>query len=342
MEKTEDHSIRKVFHQWKATLFFATLAAIAASFVFSMPWVITPKFESQVIMYPASTSSLSNSLLSDLMWSEEDLLEFGERQDANQLNQVLESPLIREQIIRRFELWKHYNIDPQGSFPKTRLWKEYEENVRVRINEYGAIELKVRDKDPQLAADIANKIAELLDSSIHAMQATRAQKATQITLEALNRQRNYVNILEDSLYAIMRLGVNDYASQAQVIYEELAIQIAQNNQAAVAQLEGRLDALAEPGGAYVSIKEELMLEKDRLAKLKARYEKAQMDATQQMPQKFIIDNAYRAERKAYPPQWLIVVVSGLSTFLFCLILLWLLGSPALEQLRNQLFSPQYT
>jgi uncharacterized protein involved in exopolysaccharide biosynthesis len=236
-------------------------------------------------MYPASTSSLANSLLSDLMWSEEDLLEFGERQDANQLNQVLESPAIREQIIEKFDLWNHYRIDPQGSFPKTRLWKEYEENVRVRINEHGAIELKVRDRDPQLAADIANKIAELLDSSIHAMQAARAQKAAQITLEALNRQRNYVASLEDSLYTIMRLGVNDYASQAQVIYEELAIQIARNNEKGVAQLERRLDALAGPGGAYVSIREELDLEKERLAKLKARHEKAQMDATQQMPQK---------------------------------------------------------
>lgn len=341
MKKAGSHSIGQVLRRWRIALTLATLTAIVASFIFSLPWIITPKYESQVIMYPASTSSLSSTLLSDLMWAEEDLLEFGERQDANQLNQVLESPVIREQVIVKFNLWEHYRIDRQGSFPQTRLWKEYEENVRVRINEHGAIELKVRDKDPQLAADIANKIAELLDSSIHTMQAARAQKAEQITLAALERQRTYVAGLEDSLYAFMRMGVNDYESQAQVIYEELAVQIAAHNQSAVDQLEKRLDALAEPGGAYVAIREELMLEKERLAKLKARYEKAQMDASQQMPQKFIIDNAYRAERKAYPAQWLIVGGTALSTFLFCLILLWLIESSALQQLRKRLISSEY-
>jgi hypothetical protein len=335
-------SIGLILGKWKYPLFLTTLAAIVASFVFSLPWVITPKYESQVIMYPASTSSLSNTLLSELMWSEDDLLKFGERHHADQLNQVLESPAIRDEIIRSFNLRQHYNIDSGHSFPRTRLWEEYKENVRVRINEYGAVELKVWDKDPQLAADIANNIAALLDSSIHLMLSARARKAEEIALNVLESQREYVAGLEDSLNSLMRVGVSDYASQAQVIYEELAVQYAKKDTKSVAALEKRLDALAEPGGAYLAIRQELKLEKERLARLKTKYEKARMDASQQMPQKYIIDEAFPAERKAYPSQWLIVLGTGISTLLLCLILLWFAESRLFKEFSRRITHPEYT
>jgi hypothetical protein len=47
-----------------------------------------------------------------------------------------------------------------------------------------------------------------------------------------------------------------------------------------------------------------------------------MDATQDIPRKFVVTSAFKAERKSYPVRWIIVVVTLLSTFLlliFCIV-----------------------
>ena len=319
----EDHSdsIWGVMQRWKTVLLIITGGSVVAALVFSLPWMITPRFRSTVIMYPASTTSLSTSMLNDLLWSDEDLLEFGEREQADQLKQVLESDNIRERLITRYGLKEHYRIDPGSSYPNTRLKKEYERNVAIRINEYGAVELTVYDTDPQLAADMANKMAALLDSSIHTMQKVRALSAEQLTLRAYRNQTAYIHMLEDSLSFVMAQGVHDYESQAQSIYQELAIQLAWGNNNAIQALEDQLRRLGAYGGMYISIRDELELEKERLSLLKTRYEKASMDARQDLPQKFIVNDAYKSEKKAYPMQWAIVTGSGLSTFLFAFLIL---------------------
>ncbi|HRZ76154.1 MAG TPA: Wzz/FepE/Etk N-terminal domain-containing protein, partial [Bacteroidales bacterium] len=140
-------NIISLIRRWKRVFLLTTLGAVMLSLAFSLPWMIPPRYRSTVVMYPTSTSSLSSSMLSDLQWSEEDLLEFGEREEANQLKQILVSEPIRDHLIVRYRLFEHYQIDTTDAHPLTRLWKEYERNVEVRINEYGAVELTVYDTD---------------------------------------------------------------------------------------------------------------------------------------------------------------------------------------------------
>lgn len=342
MNKAENPGFWDIANRWRIEIAVVTLISLLSAGVFSSAWVITPKYESLVIMYPASTSSLASAMLNDLQWSDEDLLEFGEREQADQLKQVLESDEIRNNVIRCFSLWDHYEIDSSASYPLTKLEKEYKRNVNVRINEYGAVELSVMDSDPQMAADIANKIAMLLDSSIHNMQQYRASEAEKITRLAYDRQLEFIRIMEDSMSYLMGKGVHDYESQAQVIYEELAKQLARNNTEAIFSLEEKLNSLAKYGGTYISIRDALVFEKERLSLLKSKFEKARMDARQELPQKFIVTDAYKAEKKAYPIQWLIILSTGISTLLFTLILLWLFESRIIYntlQRINNLSSP---
>ncbi|HRY98202.1 MAG TPA: hypothetical protein P5550_04010 [Bacteroidales bacterium] len=314
-------NIISLIRRWKRVFLLTTLGAVMLSLAFSLPWMIPPRYRSTVVMYPTSTSSLSSSMLSDLQWSEEDLLEFGEREEANQLKQILVSEPIRDHLIVRYRLFEHYQIDTTDAHPLTRLWKEYERNVEVRINEYGAVELTVYDTDAQLAADMANKMAQLLDSVTHQMQQGRALGAEHVALTAYEDQQRYIHLLEDSLSRIMARGVHDYESQAQVIYEELAIQLGRGNVRAAQALEDKLQGLGRDGGAYIALQEELKLEKERLSILKSKWEKAGMDSRQDLPQKFIVNDAYRAERKAYPMQLAIIAGSGISSFMFTLLVL---------------------
>ncbi|HCT71742.1 MAG TPA: hypothetical protein DF409_12895 [Bacteroidales bacterium] len=62
-------------------------------------------------------------------------------------------------------------------------------------------------------------------------------------------------------------------------------------------------------------------EKKQLSYLKARYEEAKVDATETLPQKFVVESAYKAEKKSYPVRWIIVLVSTLAAFLISVIVI---------------------
>lgn len=311
---------------WRVPIFIITIAAFLASIIVSSPFFITPKFKSTVIMYPASTNSISKALLSESYGEKQDILEFGEDEQAEQMLQILNSNRIRDRIIAKFNLMEHYRIDTNSSFKYTRLFNSYENNIFFRRTEYMAVKITVFDRDAQLAADIANEIAEILDSTKNAMQKERAIKAFKIVEANYLKLKNEVQQMEDSLTRLRELGVHDYESQAEMINQQLAIEIARGNTVGVRALEQKLEILAKYGGPYVSIRDALEYEKKQLSILKAKYEEAKVDAEEVLPQKFIVSYAYKAERKSYPDRWVIVLISTISAFILSIILISLYDS----------------
>jgi hypothetical protein len=74
--------------------------------------------------------------------------------------------------------------------------------------------------------------------------------------------------------------------------------------------------LAKYGGLYTSITEDMEHDREALSRLKTKYEEAKVDATERLPNKFVVNVAKPAEKKSYPVRWLIVLVSTLSVFTF--------------------------
>lgn len=277
-------------------------------------------------MFPTSTNSISKSLLSENTSSKQDILQFGEDEQAEQLLQILNSNRIRDRVIRRFNLMDHYDIKPNEKYRYTRLYNEYEDNIKFSRTEYMAVKVDVLDKDPQYAADIANTIADFLDSTKNAMQKERAIMAFRIVENEFLSLKAEVQVMEDSLTQLRILGVYDYESQSEMINMQLAIELAKGNKSAIKALEDRLEVLAKYGGPYVSIRDALEYEKKQLSLVKAKYEEAKIDATEVLPQKFIVSKAYKAEKKSYPVRWIIVLISTLSAFLLVVLILAVLDS----------------
>ena len=120
--------------------------------------------------------------------------------------------------------------------------------------------------------------------------------------------------MEDSLTVLRQLGVHDYEIQVEMFTEQYSKALVDGRDKAAANLHDKLDLLAKYGSAYVSLRDNLTEETKKLSYIRSRYEEAQVDATQDIPHKFVVDRAYPAEKKTYPIRWLIVVVSTLSAF----------------------------
>ncbi|HLO91687.1 MAG TPA: hypothetical protein VK172_11030 [Lentimicrobium sp.] len=315
MKDFDSTSLGMFLYSWRKHLIVIAVVSAALAILFSSPLFITPLYKSSVILFPVSSNSVSKALLTDQPTAKSDILEFGEDEQTEQMLQILNSGVIRDKIINKFNLMQHYGINPRSKFKHTYLNKEYESNITFRRTEYMAVKITVLDKDPQLAADIANSISDLLDSTKNAMQKERAMRGFKIVEKEYLSLQGEIAKMEDSLKKIRQLGVFDYETQSEMMNQQLAIEIARGNQRGIKALNEKLDVLAQYGGAYVSIRDQLEHEKKQLSYLKARYEEAKVDATENLPQKFVVESAYKAEKKSYPIRWVIVLVSVISTLL---------------------------
>jgi uncharacterized protein involved in exopolysaccharide biosynthesis len=90
-------------------------------------------------------------------------------------------------------------------------------------------------------------------------------------------------------------------------------------QSRMKNLQSKLDLLAKYGGTNIALNEDLSMQVGELEKLKLQYQKLKIDAEHNIPPKFIINRAVKAEMKSYPVRWLIVLVSVFCSFIVALI-----------------------
>lgn len=270
--------IRFMFkHKWP--IIIVTLIAAIASVIVSL--TIEEKFKSSVILYPKTQVSVSHALTTaELIDPDDHIMNFGDDEATEQLIQTLYSEEIRFKIIDKFDLFNHYKIDSDSEFPLTKLHEEFSDNIKFKRTEYQAVQIEVMDTDPQMAADIANEIASLLDKTLNRMQ-------KDVAIEILK-----------------------------VVEEEHNLLLSE-----ITDIEKEIRSLKKTDPKYISLSEQLKNENKRLSDIKSKLVEARVNAKQDLPRKFIVANAYAAEKKSYPVRWVICAVSTISAFVFAVLMM---------------------
>jgi hypothetical protein len=312
------------FYRWRKPLLLIGAAAFVVSTIVS--FLIPERYKSTVVMFPATTSSLSKALLSENPSAKQDVLLFGQEEEAEQMLQILNSDEIRDRICKRFKLMQHYHIDTTDRYKRTRLYDEYQSNITFKRTEFMSVKVEVLDINPDTAARIANVVTQLLDSTTTRMQRERASKAFQIVKAEYLSKLQDVKTIGDSMLKLNEKGMYDYESQSSVTSEQYAIAISKGDERAIKSLEQKLKVISEYGSAYLSVRDNLTLQTKQLNMLKNKYEEAKVDAEQEIPHKFIVNNAFPAERKSYPVRWIIIAGSTFSSILIAVICIIILDS----------------
>ena len=305
------------FYRWRKPLLLITIVAAIVSIIVSL--TIQNKYKSTVVMFPTTTSSIAKALISENNTGKEDVLRFGEEEQAEQMIQILNSDEIRTRIISKYNLMKHYDIDADDEYKNTKLQREFESNVTFERTKFMSVEINVLDHNPDTAALIANDIANLLDTVNTRMRREIAYEALKIVQDEFDEQRNYIDFLEDSIRVLRKKGIIDIEVQTERLTEQLATAILQGKTNAVNQLQSKLDTLGEYAGLFANVRDQLYQEKKRLSVVRTKLREAQIDAEKSLQYKFVVNSAFAAEKKTYPIRWLIVVVSTLGAFLLTLI-----------------------
>ena len=303
--------------KWKHLLIVCSVALIASLII---SYCVPERYKSTVVLYPANSTSVSQTLATDEN-TERGLLHFGEKEEVEQMMQMLQSNDIRNRIIEKYNLIEHYRIDPDTKYLYTKLYDKYEDNVKISRTEYTSVKVDVLDESPDTAAMIANDISQLLDTVYARMQRDRAYRAVKIVETAMLEQEALVKNISDSLEKLGQLGVIEVKSQTEMYSEQYAIALANGNTSKVNELKSKLDTLAKYGGAHTMLTAQLKEEVQILTLRRNKFNQAKIELEQDLPNAFIVNKAEKAEKKTYPIRWLIVLSSVLSAFLLALMVL---------------------
>ncbi len=208
-------NLLKTIFKWKWQILLVVAIAAISTLIFSGPSFITPKFKASVILYPTASSSISGSVLSsNPSFRERGILEFGEKEQAEQLMQILQSDEIKLKVINRFNLFEHYKVDTASPIKYTYVKTKFKKNFSFERTEFMAIEITVMDESAQLASDMANYLATELDSIKNNIQNDRAKNAYSILKRQYASKKQTMDSIQRELDVLRSRGMYDYFSQS--------------------------------------------------------------------------------------------------------------------------------
>jgi uncharacterized protein involved in exopolysaccharide biosynthesis len=296
------NSVDLLIYIWKKKFVLIGVGLIAGITSIIISFMITPMFQSSVIMFPTSNASVSKDLLSQNYAGRQNVHGFGEEEQAEQLLQILNSEPIRGRIIQKYNLMEHYEINPDDKYPLTQLYEQYQSNINFRLTEFMSVEISVMDRDPEYAANMANDISDLVDTVFNSMKKERAREAFRLV------EREYLESAAN--LAALRDSMN-------ILSEQVSKKLKTTGD----PTNNMIKAISENGALYITMMNLVRYETALVSDLSLKYKEARLEAEQNLPHKFVVEKAWPSEKKAYPKKSLIVIVSTFASLLFALIVL---------------------
>ena len=310
--------ISLVVKKWRTIVFLNIITLLVSSYV--SLYLIEPKFKSSVVIFPTTTSSVSQALLIEHNPYRKDVLEFGEEEGVEQLLQILNSDAIRDSIVKIFKLYEHYGIDKDSDYSTTKVYKTYNDLVSFKKTKFNSIEISVLDKSPLVAADMANEFLKLIDSTLQRIRKNRALQSLNILENRKNLLYKKRNEIQDSLMFYRNNGIISITPQVERLTEQYAIALSQNNITGAKRIKSELNNFAKFAGPHDMLLRKSYVVEEELALIESESEKLSVDAKYSLDNKFTINKAFPADKKTSPVRWLVVFCSVVSVSIFYIFL----------------------
>ncbi|MAZ93984.1 MAG: hypothetical protein CMF58_06140 [Lentimicrobiaceae bacterium] len=299
----------KLTGKWRYHLLAIVVVSAVLSTVLSGPTFITPLYESYAIVYPANVEPYSDE------------------SETEQMIQILNSQDIIDNMVKRFDLPKHYEIDPEYRYFKAALYDTYHDHVNILKTPYESVRVEVRDRNPDTASIMVNALLDLYDMKISEMHKTKSLEVIEMYERQLKQKRQVLDSLKNELYKLgTEEGLLEYESQSQEIMKGYLGTVDGGNQNRINKKEvDKLRKNMEKGsGQLIEVVQMIEFEAASYVEVKIDYEMAQRFYHSKLTYSNIVSSPFPSDKKAYPIRWLIVAVFTLGTFIMALIVIFFL------------------
>jgi uncharacterized protein involved in exopolysaccharide biosynthesis len=292
--------------KYKIHFVIVAVASIILSVLFSSEFFIKPKFKSTAVVYPSNLTPYSTE------------------SETEQMLQLFESDDIRDDLIRDFDLFNHYEIDTTEKYPLTRLYGQMKENIKIEKTKFESVDIEVWDTDPFLASRMVDSLLAKMHNKARALQREKSGEVLVIIKNQLDLKTAEMDSMEKALLDLRtEYGILDFDNQVKsftrVYYEEVAAGRATPGGSRT--MDKVMSNLLNKGGEYISLKEHLWRVRGTYNDLKLNYENALKDMTKELTYSNVVTKPVPAEKKSSPVRSLIVIMFTGSMLLLSFIII---------------------
>lgn len=306
LNKERERLLTFLFRKRKIILSFSFVASALA---FGLSYLITPLYLSTAIIFPAASSSVS---FSEQRNTKASSMDFGEEEQAEQLVQILQSAQIKDLIVEKFDLMKHYNISENDGYKYDKLNKAYEGHFSFERTRFGSIKIDVLDRDPKLAAKMANEIVSLIDTVKNNIIRKRTLPAFEITKRKKEQLENEINALLNEMDSLSKLGVVSLDVRSR-LFQAL---VDSKNPQEKKILQKKIEINSLLGSTFDGLERKRNEKITKLEDFKVAYEQAESDAATDFSHKFVVQRATVADKKDQPKRIIITIIAAIGSFIF--------------------------
>ena len=300
-----------IIGKWRYHLLVIVVITAVLAMIFSGPSFITPLYESHAIAYPANVEPYSDE------------------SETEQMLQIMNSQDIIDSMVAKFDLPRHYEINPAYKYFKTALYDTYHEHVSISKTPYESVRIEVKDKNPDTASMMVSAILSFYDKKIARLHKIKSYEVILMYERQLSEKRASLDSLKKELIRLgTEEGLLEYESQSQEIMKGYLGTIDGSNSSKINKKEvDRLRKSMEQGsGQLIELVQMIEFEAASYVEVKLDYEMAQRFYFADLTYSNIVSPPYPADKKAFPIRWLIVAISTFAAFIMALLVIYFIES----------------
>ncbi|MFZ1749587.1 MAG: hypothetical protein WAU01_05325 [Saprospiraceae bacterium] len=331
-------------NKWKKELIRAVIIIILLAIGGSL---LLPNYYQSDTTFYAASPDLAKPI--PIGGDEKDIRIYGDDRDLDRLFTIAMSHEVIFYLIDTFDLYKHYDIDKDDAKSRFKVKEEFLENYKTIKTKYGALLLITEDKDPIMAANIANAAREkieliaqqivkgsqkkLIDSynanllikqvqSDSLSRKLRRIKEASDIFETWGQSGLYTNMLASSISDIEEAKgkvefYKKYPSYKDSVIRFMAMEMGAENkrQKALSELEKYSPVLSELKQMEQELSrlfDQISLDKERLKQLNASY-------SVPFTALHLVEEAEVAVQKSKPKRSIIVLLTSLCGIMLCFL-----------------------
>jgi hypothetical protein len=263
-------------------------------------------YKSYAVLYPANVEPYS------------------EESETEQMLQIVNSQDIIDSVIQKFDLPRHYDIDPDYKYFRTALLYEYHQNVNISKTAYESVLIEVYDKDPDTAMHIVNAIINFYNIKVSKLHKAKYQEVADMYANQLFYKKNTLDSLKSIMFSLgTEYGLFEYEYQSQEIMRGYLKTLTGSGADRVNNTEVKrlLNSMESKSGQLIEVVQMIQDESRSYVEVKLDYELALRFLGADMTYTNIITYPFVADKKSYPIRWLIVVVVSLAAVIFAMLII---------------------
>ena len=291
------HTLKIVVNNWKK-LAIVGLVAIVFSAIISSPLIIKPDYKSTFTLYPTN------------------LMPFSKETGTEQLFQFLSSEEIKMSLTRRFDLFKHYEIDSTEEKAQAKFNNIYNSNIEIKFTPYQSIDVSVIDISPKFAQTLAKAMIEEVNELIRTKRKEKYQEFINLFGHELDAKKKEIDSIEKKLkFMRVNYGLLNIDAQSKIISKKLAKK--ELNQTDNILLTG----LKEYSGEFIILQTKFYSELDNYKILKQTFDKNTIDYNGKLSYTTVVSPPNLPDKKNWPNRLLIIVLITSSSLLLASMLM---------------------